>query len=150
VTAALRLLAAAILLAAGPALAEQPPKVAPGLAAGDALGAAAFEDLVEGRVLTYRFEDGTTWGHERYYPGRRVTWFPAETGECLEGKWYEAGPVDSPSICYDYVGDPASPHCFPFFLDEGRLLYQDGGLTLSVTELGPEHGLPFGCEYLGA
>lgn len=130
------------LLAALPAVAQDARK--------DALGAAGFEALVEGRTLTYAFEDGQVWGVERFYPGRRVTWFPTDGTPCLEGKWYAEGPSEAPRICFAYTDDPDSPHCFPFFRDGQDLRYLDGATALSGTDLGPEHGLAFGCEYLGA
>lgn len=102
----MRVLLLSLLLAA-PALAEPP---------GERLDGARFDELTRGRTLSYGQPDAPPRGIETYDPGKRVTWLWVETGECLEGRWYQGGTADEPLICFVYKDDPAE-HCFAYFVD---------------------------------
>ena len=105
--------AALAALLAGPALAQD---------LGEPLDADAFEALVERRTLTYGAEDAEVpRGVETYEPGRRVTWLEIATDDCLEGRWYGAGPPDAPQICFEYEGQEGK-HCFRYYVDGQRVL----------------------------
>lgn len=139
---AVRPLLFAAVLAAGPALADE--------SLGKPVGGPEFRALAEGRTLAYQREgEDRPYGIERHYPGGRVTWFLVDTGECKEGEWYPAGAPEAPQVCFAYEDDPG-PHCFRYWRDGDRLLSTnlDGG-DLDTTELGAEHQLGFGCEFLG-
>jgi hypothetical protein len=98
----LQMMLAATMLAATLARAETP------------LDAEAFDATVTGRTLIYGTEAGP-YGIEEYLPGRRVRWSFLD-GECVEGHWY---PQDD-AICFAYEGR-ATPECWRFFRDDGRL-----------------------------
>lgn len=83
----------ALLLATGPAFAEDP------------LSAEDFDALTRGRSMTWA-EFGTVYGVEQYLPDRRVRW--AVVGDdCKTGHWYE----DGPAICFKYEDD-TEPDCW--------------------------------------
>jgi hypothetical protein len=77
------------------------------------LSGAAFDALTRGQTFTYA-EDGVPYGAEEYRDDREVVWSFLD-GECLHGRWYEAGDA----ICFVYE-DLEGPRCWEFF-DEGRL-----------------------------
>lgn len=137
------LLNLAVVLVATSVLAEEP--------LGKLVDGPAFEALAEGRTLAYQRDgEDRPYGIERHYPGGRVTWFLVDTGECLEGSWYPAGTPSAPQICFTY-DDGSGPQCFRYWRDGDRLLSTDlDGSDLDTTELGAEHQLEFGCEFLGA
>ena len=83
----------ALLLATGPAFAEDP------------LSAEDFDALTRGRSMTWA-EFGTVYGVEQYLPDRRVRW--AVVGDdCKTGHWY----ADGPAICFKYEDD-VQPDCW--------------------------------------
>ncbi|WP_137112726.1 hypothetical protein [Rhodobacter sp. SY28-1] len=83
----------ALLLATGPAFAEEP------------LTAEDFDALTRGRSMTWA-EFGTVYGVEQYLPDRRVRW--AVVGDdCKTGHWY----ADGPAICFKYEDD-IEPDCW--------------------------------------
>ena len=84
---------AALLLAAGPALAEVP------------LTGAEFDALTQGRSLSWA-EFGTVYGVEQYLTDRKVRW-AAVGKDCKLGHWYE----DGPAICFQYEDD-IEPDCW--------------------------------------
>lgn len=131
---------AALLLAllASPAWAREP------------LDGAGFEALVEGRSLGYTREgEAQPYGIERHYPGRRVTWFLVDTGECMEGTWRVEEAGAKPRICFEYDESPG-PHCFLYYREGDSILSTNlDGSDLDITPLGPEHEVEFGCEFLG-
>lgn len=86
-------LASILVLAAAPALAEQP------------MTAEAFDALTLGRTMTWA-EFGTVYGVEQYLPGRTVRW-TALGGDCMTGHWYQ----DNTAICFLYEDDIA-PDCW--------------------------------------
>jgi hypothetical protein len=131
-------------LLASPVLAETPPA---GL--GEPLDGEVFEKLVEGRTLTYAIDGGPVSQVERFHPGRRVTW-AADGGECLEGRWFPAGPEEAPQICFVYENG-SGPFCFLFYRDGDAILSTkpDGSEPAVSTDAPPETAL-FGCEWLGA
>jgi hypothetical protein len=110
-------------------------------AAQEALGAAEFEALVEGRTLTYGAQGAEPYGIEHYHPGRRVTWAWVGTTDCLSGRWYEDGPSDDPAICFVYEDDPASPQCWQVYREaEGlRAVFLGGGESV-LYEVGEASG----------
>lgn len=116
------------------------------------IGGDAFEALVEGRSLGWFPLGGSEpYGVELYYPGRRVMWFHKRRGECAEGTWEQAGPANDPAICFLYEGR-ADPVCWETWYDGKTQL---GAINLEVGEmitvdLGSEHDVPFGCDYLGS
>ena len=111
-------------LAALPAAAETP------------LSAEAFDDLTRGRTYYYA-EDGIPYGAEEYRDNREVVWSFLD-GECMRGRWYEAGEA----ICFVYEGLD-TPQCWRFFQDGGlRALFLDGGSDLK--EMG-RTGEPLRC-----
>lgn len=91
------------LLAATPALAEDPP-----------MTAADFDAYVTGKTLTYS-QFGSIFGTEEYLPGRKVRWAFTED-ICQYGSWYE----DAGNICFVYEYDP-DPHCWTFWKDGATL-----------------------------
>lgn len=115
----------------------------------DTLGADKFEALVEGRSLAWAIEGQTAHGIERYYPDRRVTWFFVDAQACLEGRWSVRGPKDDPAICFVYEDSPEQ-QCFRVWREDGALVATEvGGGNRLRSELGPEHEVEFGCEFLG-
>jgi hypothetical protein len=95
---AMMLRALAIALLPLPALADTP------------LTGAEFEALVLGKTMDHILF-GEVYGAEHYYPDRRVRW--AFSGdECLDGVWYEEGPM----ICFEY-DDGTGPECWTYFRD---------------------------------
>lgn len=87
------------------------------LAAGEPLNGEAFDRYTQGRTLYYGF-DGTTYGVERYLPGRRVLWSFLD-GRCQTGHWYE----DAGQICFVYE-DRSEPQCWSFSLEPQGLVAQ--------------------------
>lgn len=114
--------AAGILLAlalATPALAQEP------------MTGAEFEAYTAGKTLHYG-TGGTTYGGEDYLPGRKVRWSFLD-GRCLDGEWYDEGPL----ICFVYVDDP-TPVCWTFFATpSGLTAHLDGDESQSLYEIGP-------------
>ena len=92
------------------------------------LSAEAFDRLTRGKTFYYA-EEGVPYGAEEYREGREVIWSFLD-GECLRGRWYQAGEA----ICFVYE-NLDTPQCWLFY-DDGRLRAQflDGGSDL--TELG--------------
>lgn len=96
----------ALLLLTTPALADTP------------LSGDAFEDLVQGKTLT--FSNGVApYGVEYYGPDRRVIW-SFIGGDCVNGKWYEATGTGGPNICFIYENDP-TPKCWQVFDENGKI-----------------------------
>lgn len=89
----MRLALFALLLTAGPALAETP------------LTAEEFDALTLGRTMTWA-EFGTVYGVEQYLPDRRVRW-TVLGDECRSGHWYPEGD----NICFLYEDTPI-PYCW--------------------------------------
>lgn len=110
-----------LLCLATPALAQDP------------VTAEEFEELVEGRTLTYGAPGQPPYGIEHYFPNRRVTWTFVSSDECLDGTWHAEGPPESPAICFDYV-DGTDRQCWRFFREgdglRAEFLGEGGGLTL--------------------
>lgn len=105
-------LVAALLLAAGPAL------------AGPALNAEAFDRLTLGQTMTWADFD-TVYGVEQYLPNRRVRWtFSGDS--CMEGYWYPQGET----ICFQYEGSD-QPFCWV-------MVHTATGLTAADTDDGPD------------
>jgi hypothetical protein len=105
-----------LVVAAGPAFAETP------------LSGEAFDALTRGQTFTYA-EDGVPYGAEEYLDDREVVWSFLD-GDCLRGRWYEAGDA----ICFVYENLEA-PRCWQFF-DEGRLRARFLGGGSDLVELG--------------
>lgn len=130
----MRALALLLLLAATPALAEEP------------MSGAEFEAYTEGKTLLYAHE-GQTYGGEDYLPGRRVRWSFLD-GKCLAGTWYDSGEL----ICFSYEDAPDAPVCWRFYAQPGGLraeldgqdytqeLYETGEADKPLFCLGPEVG----------
>ena len=115
-------------------------------AAQDQVTAEEFEELVEGRTLTYGAEGDPAYGIEYYRPNRRVTWAFLGTDQCLEGTWYPEGPADSPAICFVYEDD-AEPQCWRFFREGEGLraeFLNDGGSTVLYELVEEKAGLVCG------
>ena len=94
------------MLLACPALAETP------------LDGPAFEDLVEGKTLT--FSVGTApYGVEYYAPNRQVIW-SFQGGECITGEWYEVAGETGPNICFIYENSD-TPQCWQVFEVNGKI-----------------------------
>jgi hypothetical protein len=74
-----------------------------------------FEAYVTGSTITYRQYD-YVFGTEEYLDGRKVRWSVAPT-DCQYGRWYPEGEA----ICFVYEYDPTTPHCWRFWMEEGRL-----------------------------
>jgi hypothetical protein len=107
----------------------------------DPVTAEEFEQMVEGRTLTYGEAGQPPYGIEHYFANRRVAWAYLGEDECLEGEWYAEGPEDSPAICFVYEDDLA-PQCWRFFREgEGlrAVFLNDGGSTV-LYELVEETG----------
>jgi hypothetical protein len=64
---------------------------------------------------------GSLFGIEEYLPGRQVRWSVAPD-HCQYGIWYQEGG----DICFVYDADPV-PHCWTFWLRDGRLVAQPAG-----------------------
>lgn len=130
-------------------LALAAPALAQGAPAGTPLDAAAFGPLVEGRTLTYGAEDAEQpRGVETYAPRRRVTWLEIASGECLEGRWFGAGPPEAPEICFAYEGLPGK-QCYRYYLDGQRVISTnlDGSLPeVSFLDIDTDG---IACEFLG-
>ncbi|MBK1637194.1 hypothetical protein [Rhodovulum adriaticum] len=92
-----RTLAALAVVAAPPALAQEP------------MSAAEFDAYATGKTLYYA-TGGQPYGAEQYLPQRRVIWTFLD-GDCVEGSWYEADGL----ICFSYDRDPGNPQCWSFF-----------------------------------
>jgi hypothetical protein len=130
----MKALALALLLAAGPALAEDP------------MSPEEFEAYTTGKTLLYSFE-GEEYGGEDYLPGRRVRWSFLD-GHCLDGHWYDADDL----ICFVYEDAPEAPVCWRFYRGPGGLraelfgggyeqeLYETGEAEEPLFCLGPEVG----------
>lgn len=104
-----------------PALAERP------------LTGAEFEELVEGRTLTYGYQGRKPYGVEHYHPGRRVTWAWTADDECSAGTWHEEKGPGGPAICFLYEHDPETPKCWQVFRDGEGLratFLGDGGSSV--------------------
>ena len=115
----------------------------------DSVAGDKFEALVEGRSLAWSVAGQDPHGIERYYPDRRVTWFRVDAQACMEGRWTVKGPKDDPAICFVYEDSPGQ-HCFRVWHEDGTLLAVDlQGGNLLQSQLGPEHEVEFGCEFLG-
>lgn len=87
------------------------------LTAGEPMNGDAFDRYTQGRTLYYGFE-GSTYGVERYLPGRRVLWSFLD-GRCQEGHWYE----DGNQICFLYE-DRDAPQCWTFSMEPHGLVAQ--------------------------
>ena len=87
------------------------------LTAGEPLNGDAFDRYTQGRTLYYGL-DGTTYGVERYLPGRRVL-LSFLDGRCQTGHWYE----DAGQICFVYE-DRSDPQCWSFSLEPQGLVAQ--------------------------
>lgn len=126
----------ALALATTPALADGP------------MTGAEFEAYTTGRTLTYG-TGGAVYGGEDYLPGGKVRWSFLD-GHCLDGTWYEDGPL----ICFVYADDP-TPVCWEFYhTDDGgsglvgylngdpnEALYEVGETQEPLFCLGPEVGV---------
>ncbi|WP_210526975.1 hypothetical protein [Rubellimicrobium arenae] len=109
-----------LLALAGPALAQEP------------ISGEEFEDLVEGRTLTYGEPGQEPYGIEHYFPNRRVTWAFTDSQDCIEGTWYTEGPADAPAICFVY-NDDLGPQCWHVFREGEGLRAEflgDGGPSI--------------------
>lgn len=110
-----------------------------------------FEALVEGRSLGWVPMGGSEpYGIELYHPKRRVVWFRVGTDECVEGRWEEVGPENDPAICFQYEDRPERA-CWETWHDGKDRL---GAINLATgamigVDLGGEHDLSFGCEFVG-
>ena len=89
----MRLLIAALVLAAGPAVASDAE-----------IGPDAWRALTEGKTLHY-FKDGKLYGREYYAPDGKSTVFRFPNGLCAEGQWAYA----DRQYCFAYAGQL---HCF--------------------------------------
>ena len=97
-----------------------------------------FEAYTTGKTLHYG-TDGVTYGGEDYLPGRQVRWSFLD-GRCLDGEWYDDGPL----ICFVYVDDP-TPVCWAFFeTPSGLIAHLDGDEDQSLYEIG-EAAEPLYC-----
>ena len=115
----MRLLPAALCLAALPALAamaETPP-----------ISPEAFDALSQGKTLSYAI-DGKVYGTEVYKPGHKVI-FAFTDEECREGSWYARGN----EVCFIYE-DPNDPQCWLYF-------QRGDGLYAQFTADGPDSPL---------
>lgn len=96
-------LSALLILIAAPAAAETP------------MSAADFDAYTRGKTLFYS-DGGIAFGAEEYLPDRRVRWTFLD-GDCVEGSWYESGPL----ICFEYE-DFEAAQCWSFFEGPGGLI----------------------------
>ena len=90
----------------------------------------AFEDLVEGKTLT--FSNGfAPYGIEYYAPNRRVIWSFVD-GNCITGDWYEEASDIGPTICFLYENDD-DPKCWQVYDVDGQIradLVNGSGTTI--------------------
>lgn len=93
----MRIFAICFSLLSCPALAEAP------------MTAAAFEDYVTGRIVSFGTEGNPGFGVEQYLEGRRVIWSTGD-GTCTNGVWYES----KGDICFRYDNDP-EPKCWAIY-----------------------------------
>jgi hypothetical protein len=111
----------------------------------EAMTGPEFEAYTTGKTLLYG-TGGTVYGGEDYRPGRKVRWSFLD-GRCLDGTWYDDGPL----ICFVYVDDPA-PVCWAFYAtpggliaylngDEAQALYETGEAQEPLYCVGPEVGV---------
>ena len=99
----MRSLAILILLAAGPATAQE------------AMSGAAFDAYATGKTLSYGVGTSQPYGTERYLPNRRVIW-TTRGGRCTTGVWFDW----EDQICFRYDDDPEDK-CWHFFPDGDAL-----------------------------
>ncbi len=123
----------ALLLAAGPALAESP------------MSAAQFEAYVKGRTLSFGTQGNPSYGVEMYLPGRRVLW-SAAPGECTNGVWF---PRDG-DICFLYEHDDEEK-CWAIYDDPAglRAVFTTRPDTTVIFEA-VKDALPLVCNNLGS
>lgn len=123
------LIAAAVLISALPAMAQQ------------TMSAQDFEAYTTGRTLTYNSQ-GTAYGVEQYLPNRRVRW--AFVGnECQDGVWYER----NGNICFLYEYAPTDEQCWTFQRTENGMTGVFQGPDGPGTELYEvqQSEAPLGC-----
>ena len=117
----MRMLLAALVLLAGPALAQE--VVSPD----------EFRDYAEGYTLYFE-RDGAPFGSEAFEPGGHTRWRYTD-GTCVRGVWRPHGA----QLCFLYESDDESgPLCWRMLRDAGGLLARllDGdnaGLEIRVT-----------------
>ena len=105
-----------------------------------------FDAHTSGHTLTFS-ADGTPYGIEQYFEGRRVRWSFLD-GDCRDGRWYAEGPA----ICFVYE-DGIGPQCWLFFRDgdglsarvigddDGPVLYETRTVDEPLVCMGPEVGV---------
>jgi hypothetical protein len=79
----------------------------------NALNAATFQELTEGRSFLY-LDSGQPYGAEEYLPNRQVRW-SFLNGQCVAGFWYP----QEDAICFVYEGLDG-PQCWRFSLSEAE------------------------------
>lgn len=79
----------------------------------NALDAATFQELTEGRSFLY-LDSGQPYGAEEYLPNRQVRW-SFLNGQCVAGFWYP----QEDAICFVYEGLDG-PQCWHFSLSEAE------------------------------
>lgn len=115
-----KLLVAALLLVAGPALAGQP--VSP----------SEFRAYAEGHTLYFE-RDGQPFGAEEFKPGGETLW-RYNDGSCLRGAWRPHGG----QLCF-YYGQGREVLCWRLLRDEKGLMVrllgdgEDAGMELRIT-----------------
>ena len=112
--------AALVAVLSGPAVAEP-------------MSADAFDAYVTGKTLSFALPDGTSFGRERYGPGRSVLWSSAP-GLCQTGTWFDSDGM----ICFVYDTDQ-DPKCWTVTrTDRGLRASSTGGTVLFETAPAPE------------
>jgi len=107
----------------------------------------AFEDLVEGKTLT--FSNGLApYGVEYYAPNRRVIW-SFVGGECVNGEWYEEVRETGPTICFVYENE-SGPKCWEVFNINGQIRADFVGATSTTILFEAQESEPLICGGVGA
>ncbi len=135
----MKLLLAALLGAAIPALAQDPTQA-------PAMTGIAFDANVSGKTLIWSLVD-EPWGTEEYLPNQQVQWARGPES-CEIGHWY----AQDGQICFAYEGT-GSPSCWIFRLGSTGLTadLQGSGAPFLLTETGrSDDGLPCPGPDLGA
>ena len=98
-----------------------------------------FEQMSTGKTL-YFFRNGTFFGAEQYFPGRKSLW-QYDGGECLEGNWFARGDM----VCFTYREDPRV-QCWHFLEKSGGYVARGEGDPPDLDlELGRMDTQPLNC-----
>lgn len=98
-----------------------------------------FEQMSTGKTL-YFFRNGTFFGAEQYFPGRKSLW-QYNGGECLEGNWFAQGDL----LCFTYRED-TRVQCWHFLeKSSGYVARGEGDPPELDLELGKVDTRPLNC-----